>query len=109
MILLIFLQCLLITIIVEGVAIFIIFRRKDYIYYSVLCNVLTNPAMNLVLLSATNFIGAKAYLPALILSETAVVAVESGVYNYLCRFGILKSTVLSIGLNALSFAAGLFY
>ena len=107
MIYLIFLFYLLVTIIIEGTAIFAVFRRKIYVYYSVLCNVLTNPAMNLVLLIAVNTFGYSVYFPVLAVSEIAVIFTESFVYNYLCRFGVLKSVALSLALNSLSCLAGI--
>jgi hypothetical protein len=45
-----FLVNLLLTILIEGSLTAIIFRRRDYVYYSFLCNILTNPALNLILL-----------------------------------------------------------
>jgi hypothetical protein len=96
---------LLITILVEGIAIFIIFRRAKYIYYSFLCNILTNPALNLLLLYSNKF-GSEAYYLIFFLGEVAVVFIEAYVYNYICRFGFKKSIVLSIVLNALSCGAG---
>jgi len=101
---------LLLTALVEGAAILIIFRRPAFVYYSALCNLLTNPAMNLLLAVSVSILGAGAYYPALILLEVVVVCVEAGVYMYICGFGIKKSVALSAFLNALSFASGtLFY
>ncbi|MCL1983737.1 MAG: hypothetical protein FWG53_11725 [Clostridiales bacterium] len=103
---LLFLECFVITAIVEGAAVLIVFRQKRYVYYSFLCNLLTNPALNLSLLVSVNLLGEGAYCPALLVSEIAAVFVEAAVYNYLCRFGLPKSLMLSAFLNLLSFAAG---
>ena len=102
-----FLLYLLLTIAVEGAAILIIFRRKKYVYYSVLCNLLTNPTMNLLLKTSVWLLGSGVYFYAMVLLELAVVAVEAYVYYYICGFGLRKSAILSAFLNALSFAAGL--
>ena len=107
MIYLLFFWYLLITAAVEGAVILIVFRRKLFVYYSLLCNLLTNPAMNLLLLVFSNVYGPRAYYPALLLLEVAVVAIEAGVYRFLCGFGPRKCVLLSLGLNASSFAVGL--
>jgi len=104
---LLFLGYLLATIIIECTAVLIIFRKKAYAYYCLLCNVLTNPALNLLLLVYVNYFGMRAYYPVLAVAEIAVVFIEAAVYNYLCRFGWLKSIMLSAFLNALSLSAGL--
>ncbi|MCL2322142.1 MAG: hypothetical protein FWC47_08570 [Oscillospiraceae bacterium] len=96
---------LLITILVEGIAIFIIFRHLKYIYYSLLCNILTNPALNLLLLYSNRF-GPEAYYLTFLFGEIAVVFIEAYVYNYICRFGFKKSIILSFVLNVLSCGVG---
>ena len=102
-----FLLALLLTIAVEGAAILLIFRRKKYAYYSLLCNLLTNPAMNALLLISSWLLGMRVYYPALAVAEITVVIVEAIVYNYICGFGMKKAAALSVFLNALSFAAGI--
>ena len=127
---------LLLTIIIEGAAIMVVFRVKrfgnkflmtlgfpaqntmdaslpsrkrlyKYAYYSLLCNLLTNPAMNLLLAVSLGIFGNGAYYPTLVMAELAVVFVEAIVYNYICSFGIKKAALLSAFLNTLSFAAGI--
>ena len=100
-------SALLITLIIEGAAILVIFRRKKYVYYSVLCNLLTNPALNLFLAASVTVFGERSYYPVLIIGELAVVFVEAIVYMYICGFKMRKSILLSALLNALSFAAGI--
>ena len=97
---------LLLTIAIECVVIFIIFRQKKYAYYCLLNNLLTNPALNLLLLVFVSLFGARAYYPVLIPAEIAVIFIEAAVYNYICRFGMKKAILLSASLNAISFAAG---
>ena len=104
---LVLLRSLLLTAAVEGTAALMIFRRKKYLYYSVLCNLLTNPAMNLLLAVTVRQLGAAAFSPALVVAELAVVYVEAAVYTYICGFGMKKSVMLSAFLNALSFITGL--
>ena len=108
MIYLLFLGYLALTATIEGAAVMILFRRKEYVYYSFLCNLLTNPALNLLLLLSVKILGKAVYFPALFLAETTAVFVEAAVYKYLCRFSFLKSAALSVFLNALSLSAGIF-
>ena len=104
---LVFLWSFLLTLVIEGIVILIIFRRKKYVYYSMLCNLLTNPAMNLLLAASVILFGVNTYYLTLVLAELAVILVEATVYNYVCRFGIRKSVLLSTFLNILSCVAGL--
>jgi len=97
---------LLLTVAVEGSAVLIIFRQKEYGYFCLLCNLLTNPALNLLLLVFVSLFGARVYYPVLIPAEIAVVFIEAAVYNYICRFGMKKAIMLSAFLNSISFAAG---
>ena len=103
-----FLRAFLLTLVVEGVAILVIFKRKKYVYYSVLCNLLTNPALNLLLSVSVIFFGAGAYYPVLVPAEIVVVFVEAAVYDYICGFGMKKAVMVSAFLNMISFAAGIF-
>ncbi len=100
MIYLTFLLWLLLTIIIEGAVILLIFRRRKFVYYSLLCNVLTNPALNLILLVSVYSFGISTYYPVLFLCEIIVVLVEGFVYKYICGFRFSKSIILSIVLNA---------
>ena len=104
---LVFLWAFLLTVATEGTAILIILRRKKYVYYSLLCNMLTNPALNLLMLISVRLFGIKVYYPILAVLELAVVFVEAAVYNYICRFGMRKSLRLSAFLNALSLSCGI--
>ena len=101
------LRVFLLTLLIEGVAIFFVFLRKKYVYYSVLCNLLTNPTLNLLLSISVIFFGARAYYPVLIAAEIAIIFIEAGVYNYICGFGMKKAVMVSAFLNILSFTAGL--
>jgi len=92
----------LLTVVIEGTAILIILRRKKYVYYSILCNMLTNPALNLLMHFSVRLFGVSVYYPMLAVLELAVVFVEAAVYNYICGFGMRKSLLLSVFLNALS-------
>jgi hypothetical protein len=107
MIYLLFAVDLLSTSLIEGIAVFFWFRKRDFVYYSFLCNLLTNPALNLLLLVATKTLGPAAYAPVLIVLEITVVLVEAYIYRILGNLKASKALVLSASLNLLSFLFGL--
>ena len=110
---------LLLTVLLEGAVMLLLFRRWDYVYYSLLCNLLTNPALNFILtltLSLLTFYGrigseqyGVAYYLILLPLELAAVFVEGKVYAKLCDFSLKKALGLSFLLNALSCGAGFLY
>ncbi|MBP7402839.1 MAG: hypothetical protein KBA30_09505 [Clostridia bacterium] len=83
-----------------------LFRRWDFVYYSLLGNLLTNPALNLLLLLAVRMAGAAAYWPALAVLEAGAVTVEAVVLRMLCGFSPCRALIVSLMLNVLSFGAG---
>lgn len=98
--------CLVVTILVEAVVIFIKYRLRDYVYYSLLCNMLTNPMLNLLLYLLVWRLGSEIYMEALILLEIVVVIVEAYVYKILCNFSKREAIKLSILLNVSSYLSG---
>jgi len=100
------LRALLLTVAIECAAVLIVFRQKKYVYYCVLCNLLTNPALNLLLSIFVSLFGVRAYYPVLIPAEIAVIFIEAAVYDYICGFGMRKAVKLSALLNAISFTVG---
>ena len=107
MIYLVFLVELALTVLIEGSVIFLLFTRWDYLYHSVLVNLLTNPALNLGLLIAVTYGGTAYYQPLLLLGETLVILIEAWIYRYLGDFKFPKALLVSLLLNGLSFGLGL--
>lgn len=101
-----FLVNLLLTILTEGLLTALIFRRRKYVYYSFLCNILTNPTLNLALLVLVNYTGLKYYYTTLAILEIITVIIEAGIWRLLCRFPFLKALSFSLLLNLASFLAG---
>ena len=97
----------LLTVITESAVILIVFRQKKYAYFSALCNILTNPALNLILALSVYYLGMRAYYPTLVAGELAVICVEAAVYTYICGLKAVKSVLLSTLLNGASFATGI--
>ena len=110
MIYLIFAWNLALTVAVEGTAMGMLFRRRDYIYYSFLANVITNPSVNLPLFFCAGNLG-WSYWPVLAVLEITAAAVEACIYGRICDFGTgwhrwLTAAGLSLLLNLLSYGAG---
>ncbi|MBQ8563371.1 MAG: hypothetical protein IJ443_05745 [Firmicutes bacterium] len=110
MIYLVFAWNLALTVLVEGVAIGLLFRRRDYMYYSFLANVVTNPAVNLLLCFCVGSLGLS-YWPVLVVLEITAVAVEAYIYGKICDFdaglrGWLAAGGVSVLLNLLSWGTG---
>lgn len=94
------------TVLIEGLVMLALFRSWRRVYYSFLCNLLTNPALNyLLILAGSLFVGA--YAPMLILLEAAVVIIEAFVYKELFPIKLLPAIGVSLLLNAASFSVGL--
>ena len=81
-------------------------RRKDWTYYSFLCNCMTNPALNVLILGIYNYTELGYYGPLAVLEILAWLA-EALVYMRLCDFSQGKALAVSLVLNVLSFGAGL--
>ena len=98
---------LLVTVLVEGIAILVIFRNWKFVYYSFLSNLLTNPALNLIMIVIGGFLGPEYYYVLLIILELLVVLIEACIYKALCDFSFTKSLLVSLLANVLSFCTGL--
>lgn len=95
------------TLLVEGVIVALWFRRRDYVYYNALCNLLTNPALNLLLPGIVRLAGAEYYTAVLIALEILVVLIEAWVMRLLCGFRPAKALFVSGVINAGSLLSGL--
>lgn len=101
-----FIVCLVVTILVEGIVILIKYGLREYAYYSLLCNVLTNPMLNLLLYLLVWVFGSEIYMQSLIILEIVVVIVEAYVYRILCNFSRKEALKLSLLLNGFSYLGG---
>jgi hypothetical protein len=109
MVAVIFLINLLATILIEGLVMLLLFRRWDFVYYTCLCNLLTNPALNLLLLTVVHVWGTGFYAITLALGEVMAVLLEGIVLSKLCLFSFKKALAISLLMNAASFLAGLIW
>ncbi len=97
----------LLTVIIEGALILLITRRLKPLYYCFLCNLMTNPVLNAVSAVIYSCFGRTAYCAALAALELCAVFAEAAAYRALSGISMKKALLLSLLLNAASFAAGL--
>ncbi len=98
---------LALTIFAEGLLTAIWFKSGRMVYFSVLCNLITNPALNILVIASVSAFGAAAYVPAAALLEFFAVAAEAYIWKSLCGFSRRGALWTAFITNLLSFAAGL--
>ena len=104
------LRNLLLTVLIEGVMVLVFVKKRETLYHSVLVNMLTNPLVNLFLISWGSFVSLPAvpyYYLATAFLEIAAVATEWILYYKMGDFGIKKAFFASFLLNAASYSFGL--
>lgn len=101
---LLLLLCLLLTLAIEE-ALLLPARSPRLHYACLLANLLTNPALNLLLIALYNRLSGL-FWPALILLELAAVAAEAWAYRSMTNWPRRRAFLLSLGLNAASFGLG---
>ena len=101
---------LLLTVLIEGALVLVFAKSRETVYHSVLVNMLTNPLVNLVLISWGSFVSLPAvpyYYIATAFLEIAAVITEWLLYYKMGDFGIKKAFFASFLLNAASYSFGL--
>ena len=106
MILLILFLNLVVTVLIEGVVIWLLFRSRNILYCSLLGNLLTNPALNLLLFICAGLWGAPYYATVIPL-ELAAFFIEFCLYRTMGRLTAGRALLASLLANAISFGAGL--
>ena len=103
------LRNLLLTVLIEGVLVLVFVKKRETLYHSVLVNMLTNPLVNLFLISWGSFVSLPAvpYYFATAFLEIAAVITEWILYYKMGDFGIKKAFFASFLLNAASYSFGL--
>ena len=102
-----FLLAFILTVFIECASMFLIFKSKRFVYYVFLCNLLTNPALNLITLEIGRICSDLCYKLSLLVLEIGVVIIEAYIIHLLCRFKAKKSILISAVLNLLSYGCGL--
>ena len=97
---------LVLTCITEGVVVLARYRDPEVLLASILCNVLTNPVLNL-LGGGIYKLYRPAYYPYLVVAELLVVFIEARIYRKTLKKTKKECLQLSLYANFLSFVAGL--
>lgn len=90
---------------IEGALAYAFTRLPTAVYASALCNLLTNPLLNVLLFAVLRFFPA-AYWGALVALELAVIAGEASLYRMLTGMRPGRAALLSVALNAVSYGVG---
>ena len=94
------------TVLIEcGLA--LLFRSRQLVYAVFLCNLLTNPLLNLLMMLYYNYIGRQYYWAVVAVLEVCVVIAEALLLRAMMRYTVRRSLALSLLFNGCSFAAGL--
>lgn len=96
---------LALSILIEGALAYALLRSWRFVYVTLLCNLLTNPVVNLLTFAALRFLPGL-YWVALIALELAAVLVEARVYTLLYGMANRRALFLSLLINAVSYGAG---
>ncbi|MFI3129031.1 MAG: hypothetical protein R3Y18_03090 [Bacillota bacterium] len=102
---------LILTLVIECALCIVLYRDKKTAYHVFLANILTNPAMNVLLIGIYTIliminVSGMLYIPFLIIFEIVAVFVEYRVYRFIGH-DKKKSLVMAIALNVISFGLGL--
>lgn len=106
---LLLLRAFALTAAVEAAAVGLAFRKPRPVGVSLLCNLLTNPAANVLMALLLHWLGPGVYVPALLCLELAIAGIEAFLYRWLVGWPWKKAVLCSVGANALSWAAGLLW
>ena len=95
------------TCIIEIIPLLFLKNRRQLIKTSLLCNVITNPIMNIILaIFAVYVTNLTAYTGIVIVMEIAVIMFEAFIFYNLIEESIKKCVVISVIINICSFIVG---
>lgn len=100
---------LLLTILSEGILVLLLTRSGKTALQSIYCNLVTNPVVNLIYVSAQPYLAPKAGWILIIVLEILVVLSEMYFYRIMSEKAFLFCLFLSLCANAFSFSLGLFF
>lgn len=101
------LYVLILTIIIEGIVMLIMTRSKKWVYYNLLCNMLTNPLLNLSLFAMSLTLGKNAYYITLVIGEIIVLFGEAWLYNLMTSEKFKVCFIRSLVTNCCSLLIGM--
>ena len=100
------LKALVLTVIIEGIAVMITAKSRKVLLHSVYCNLMTNPLLNLIGL-LISFYSHGAFIAWIVIGEAAVVISEAALYRLFGDMDKKRSYMISFTANLCSFTAGL--
>ena len=101
--------CLILTIVIEVPVALLMTKQRRFLLYSIRCNLITNPPLNIAGLLLLQFFGMTAYICFAVVGESTVVLTEMWLYAVFDhrRSSLRRYFVLSLVCNAVSFLTGL--
>ena len=102
------LKALVITILLEGIVVALWKRRKEWIVGSLLCNLATNPLLNVTVIFLNSRLGLsnKGWYVCVCIGEFLVVLTEMWMYRMYIGCSYRKGLTASLILNAVSYFGG---
>lgn len=98
------------TIVLEAIPILLLKEKKDWFQASVICNVATNPVLNVALILLAFYLGwSRLIYGLLLLMELAVVFLEAWLYRLMLGKPFGKCLIFSACANVFSFGIGLVF
>lgn len=102
------LYALLLTIFIEAIAMFALTRSSSWVFYNLLCNLVTNPTLNVILfLLLIFYVPTTIYYAGVIIGEILVLFAETLLYKLLTTSGYRTCFLRSLITNLCSFLFGL--
>lgn len=101
---------LILTILIEGIAAFLIGYRDELFFLTlVLVNFITNPFLNYIIALINLYVLVSWYYYIIIPIEIIIAIIEGIIYAYALKKDIKSMIILSFILNTLSFLSGLLF
>lgn len=100
------LRCLIITIVIELLVALILGLRKKDLINVILVNVITNPIVNIVIVSVNVLIGLEYRIYALIIMELFALISEALIYKKVLKYKKINWFIISLILNMSSYLFG---
>ena len=97
------------TIILESIPVLVVHHKLAWWKASLICNVVTNPILNVVIFLLTAILQSNDVIyPVILVLECAVVLIEAYFYQRMLNSRFTACLVFSLIANLLSFSAGMF-
>lgn len=98
--------CFAITVLLESIPILFLREKKAWWKASLICNVITNPTLNLIILLLTWLLWRQNWDTLRFALEMTVVFLEAFFYHRMLGKGFVRCFLLSLIANAISFVIG---